>query len=262
MIDIHNHTSLCGHASGTPEEYIEQAIKKGIEIYGFSDHAPLPDHLREGVTMKSSEAEEYIKKIERVRDIYEDRISVMIGFEVDYPLHKSFSRDYFDDPRIDYIIGSIHYIKEQPVDYEEDLRIYKEKGIDQVYREYYETLVELAASGLVDILGHLDLIKKFGYRSSEDLSGYIKEIAYQAKKTDTAIEINTAGLRKPVNELYPSREILEILQKQGVQFTIGADAHSPEEVGSDLTIAAELLRSIGVKELVYFSKREKKVQPL
>ncbi|MGL4369191.1 MAG: PHP domain-containing protein [Spirochaetota bacterium] len=104
MVDFHTHTFMCEHAAGKPEQYIEAALARGISILGFSDHAPLPDGLREGVTMYPHQTEEYISMIEALREKYDTRISVRLGFEVDFPLRPSFDRKYFTDSRIDYLI--------------------------------------------------------------------------------------------------------------------------------------------------------------
>nr|HPK45243.1 PHP domain-containing protein [Spirochaetota bacterium] len=108
MIDYHVHTYLCDHASGTPGDYIEKALEARLFEIGFSDHAPLPEHLRNDITMEPEETEMYCSMLEDVKDKYP--IAVKIGFEVDYPLHPTFDTHYFHDNRIDYMIGSCHFI--------------------------------------------------------------------------------------------------------------------------------------------------------
>jgi histidinol-phosphatase (PHP family) len=99
LANLHNHTSLCGHASGTVDEYIEEAIKKGLGYIGFTDHAPLPEELRQGITMSPGESETYIELVEKARDSYRGRIEVLLGFEVDFPLYETFPASYFSDSR-------------------------------------------------------------------------------------------------------------------------------------------------------------------
>lgn len=257
MIDLHNHTVLCGHATGSPEEYINEAKKKGITIFGFSDHAPLPDHLYKDITMHSSQTEEYITTVEKLKKVYKEEIEIKLGFEVDYPFRDSFKSDYFTDDRIDYIIGSVHFIGDAPIDYEEDTSIYTKIGIDGVYEDYYELIIELISSGKVDIIGHLDLVKKLGYKPAKPMDKYITKIASLAAKNGTAIEINTAGLRKPAKEMYPSIDILKVLLNTHVPITLGSDSHSPQEVGANIKDAIAMLKDLGGTTVSVFSQRKR-----
>jgi len=256
MIDFHNHTFLCGHASGTPIEYAQNAIEKRIKIFGFSDHAPLPEHLRKDVSMAADEAEKYISMIEDVRDAMRGSLDIRIGFEVDFPFFDTFEKEYFTDERLDYLIGSCHLIDELPVDYDLNLKVYEQYGVDGVYQRYYEILLDLAKSGSVDIIGHIDLPKKFKYFPSQSFLPIIEKIARAAAKSATAVEVNTAGIRKPVGEMYPSREILEIMRDAGVMITLGSDSHAPHEAGMDIDRACSLLKSMRIASVAAFAQRK------
>ncbi|MBN1501195.1 MAG: histidinol-phosphatase [Spirochaetes bacterium] len=255
MIDLHNHTKLCGHAEGSPEEYIEEAIKKGFKYFGFSDHAPIAEAIRPGITMHPDETEQYIEKIISLKAAYKDKIEILLGFEVDYPLFDDFNAEYFTDKRIDYFIGSCHFIDDWSVDSPESEKDYKRLDLNRIYTSYYEIIIRLIESRLFNIVGHIDLPKKFGYPSTEDFSDIIKKIAEAAVKNDVAIEINSAGLRKPVHEMYPSEKILEILIKNKVKITFGSDSHYPDEAGSGYMEAEALLKKYGCRKLSYFKKR-------
>jgi histidinol-phosphatase (PHP family) len=259
MIDFHTHTYLCEHATGAPEEYVESAITKGIGILGFSDHAPLPEGLREGITMTERQVDEYIAIVKKLQEKYRERISIRLGFEVDFPLRDSFNRDILVDSRIDYLIGSCHYLGNWPVDYHEAIREYDIRGVDSVYSAYYDSLLECAASGMFDIIGHFDLTKKFGYRASVDMTQKIRSIAKAAARTGTAVELNTSGLRKPVREIYPSDRIIQVLFEENVAVTLGSDAHSPGEVGSDFDKALSVITRIGYTKVAVFEKRKKRM---
>lgn len=256
MIDYHNHTYLCGHASGTPVEYAQQAIERRIKIFGFSDHAPLPEHLRKNVTMAADETEMYIRMIEELRDAMRGSIDIRIGFEVDYPFYDTFEKEYFSDSRLDYLIGSCHLIDDLPVDYELNLQLYEKFGVDEVYRRYYGIILELAKSGSVNIIGHLDLPKKFKYFPSQNFLPLVETIARSAANSGTAVEINTAGLRKPVHEMYPSPDIIEILRDTGTMITLGSDSHAPIEAGQDIDRACALLKDMRIRSVVAFKERE------
>ena len=256
MVDFHTHNSLCEHATGTPEEYAASALAKGLSVIGISDHAPLPDGLREGVTMRPGDVEQYIAAAEAAREKFKGKISVRVGFEVDFPLHPTFENRYFTDPRIDYLVGSCHYIGTWPLDHPDFKDDYFRRGVDTVYTDYYDALEACAASGLFNIIGHFDLAKKFGFRPTKDLTAKISAVAKAAARTNTAVEMNTAGLRKPVGEIYPSPEIVKILFDCGVPVTLGSDAHAPEEVGADFAKAIELISKAGYRKIATFEKRK------
>lgn len=257
MVDFHSHTYLCEHATGTPEEYIDSAIQKGIKVFGFSDHAPLPDNLRDGITMYVHQTEEYIELISKLRNQYKEQIDIKIGFEVDYPLHNTFEKKYLTDERLDYLIGSCHFIEDWPFDHPDFIEKYEKYGVDNVYKTYYQHLAEMVSSGYFNIVGHFDLVKKFGHRSSVDFNDEIVKISKLVCKNNMAVEINTAGLRKPVKEMYPSEQILKILYKENVPVTLGSDSHTPQEVAADFDKAIELIKKIGYRKVSAFSKRKR-----
>lgn len=255
--DYHIHTELCGHATGAVEEYIEAAIGASLGEIGFSDHAPLPEELREGITMPPEKTEAYIAMVQDAAGRYRDRIEVRTGFEVDFPLHSTFDSSYFSDPRLDFIIGSCHFIDGWPFDHPEFMKEFERRDIDETYGRYYAILKNLVSSGLFNIIGHLDLVKKFGHRPTRDFTGTIGEIFKNSTNRDMAVEINTAGLRKPVAEMYPSRDIIDTLFRLNVPVTLGSDSHCPGEVGHEFGSAVELIRRAGYRKVSGFKKRKR-----
>ena len=262
MIDYHTHTELCGHATGSVQEYIESAIAKGLSEIGFSDHAPMPDDAREGLTMSASEVEAYIGAVEGARDRYEGRIAVRVGLEVDYPLMDSFDRRYFADPRIDYLIGSCHFIDGWPFDHPDYIDGYAGRDIDDIYEKYFGILRSLAGSGLFNIIGHFDIVKKFGFRSGRDFRRIIDDIAVVLAANDVAVEVNTAGLGHPAGEMYPSDEIIALLFNRNVPITLGSDAHAPERVGNLFPRALESITRAGYRNISGFKKHKRYDIPL
>ncbi|MCP4134926.1 MAG: histidinol-phosphatase [bacterium] len=255
--NYHNHTTLCGHATGTIDEYIEAAIEKGFAKIGFSDHAPIPLPMREGISMAPEEAEFYITEIENRKEIYKDRIQVKTGFEIDFPLFPTFDKKYFTDPRIDFLIGSCHFIGDWPFDMAERADEFDKRGIDRAYTEYYTLLEELVDSKLFDIVGHFDLIKKFGHRPTKDFTPTIERICKKMSSCGAVAEINTSGLIKPVKEVYPSDAIMQIFFETNVPVTLGSDSHAPKYVGYMLPEMVEKLKKIGYRKISGFSKRKR-----
>ncbi len=265
MVDYHLHTPRCCHAEGTPEEYLAQAEYKGLREIGFADHFPLGllDYTpRAQVTMKPEELEDYIHQIEALKDS-STRVVVKTGIEVDYlPGTESKVETLLKEYSFDYVIGSIHFIEDWDFTHPVYADTYHNRDLNRLYRTYFELVWDLCRSSLFDIVGHIDVIKKFGYRPDDNLEPYWLETARILKETDTCLELNTAGLDAPVNEFYPHKRLLELCCERGVSVTMGSDAHGPLQVGRYFKDAAELLGTIGYKELAVFDKRVKYSLPL
>jgi histidinol-phosphatase (PHP family) len=257
MVDFHTHTYLCGHATGEPEQYILKAIEKKIKVFGISDHAPLPDDMRKGVTMGRGDVESYIDMVLVMKEKHASQIDIKLGFEVDFPMFDSFDMKYYTDERIDYFIGSCHFIGDWPIDMDESAGEYETRGVNNIVTDYFHNLHEMVESSRYHIIGHIDLFKKFGHRPTKSFSGKIESIAKSAARLGVALELNTAGLRKPVKEVYPSMEILKIFSDCNAPVTLGSDAHSPNEVGGDFDSAIDMLRKTGFKKISAFSAKQR-----
>ncbi len=262
-VDYHMHTPLCGHAVGEPWEYVERAMKVGLEEIGFSDHAPLVSHEDARYTMNFSQIGFYHQMIEDVQKKY-SKFIIKLGLEADFiPGYERKTKAILDAYPYDFVIGSVHFIDAWAFDDPEGEIKWKDKDINAVYRDYYKLLKLSALSGLYDIMGHVDLVKKFGHRPSEDLTDEVEETARVFKKAGVTVEINTSGLRKPVKEIYPSAWILKIYQKAGVSITFSSDSHDPKDVGRDYDKAYALAKEAGYKEYRVFKKRKvERVEPL
>ena len=255
--DYHMHTPLCGHASGEPVEYARQALKAGLQEIGFSDHAPLLSHKDPGISMDISQLPLYHQMIGDVHTEFAGKLTIKTGIEADYmPGFEDQTRDMLAAYPYDYVIGSVHFIKKWGFDDPIQLKEWDQKDVNDVYREYFKLLRQSALSGLFDILGHVDLVKKFNFHPTVDMSDEIEENARVYKKAGVVIEINSSGLHKPAREIYPSLEHLKAYFKKGVPITFGSDAHKPEQVGRDFDKAREWAMSAGYKEYVMFEKRK------
>ena len=125
-----------------------------------------------------------------------------------------------------------------------------------LFRSYYLLLRRSAESGLFDIMGHVDLVKKFGHRANADLTPEVERTADSFKKSGVTVEINTSGLRKPVQEIYPALEVLKIYRGHGVPITFSSDSHDPGDVGRDYDKARQLALAAGYKEYNVFHQRK------
>ena len=257
LADYHIHTYLCGHASGTPEDYINTAVKLNLAEIGFSDHAPLPPGLREGITMVPGQTEDYISLIENLKIKFKDKIIIKTGFEIDFPLHDSLDKKYLTDGRLDYLIGSCHFIDGWAFDHPENIAEFNKKDVDDVYARYYKIIEDLASSRYFNIIGHFDLVKKFGHRAAKDFSPVIQRLCAVISGSGMAVEINTSGSRKPIGEIYPSDDIIDIFFRANVPVSLGSDSHNPDEVGYHFDVAVRKLKKAGYRIISGFSKRKR-----
>ncbi len=257
ITDYHMHTPLCGHATGTPSEYANQAIRVGLKEIGFSDHAPLLSHEDPKITMSFKQLPQYHKMIEAVQHQFKNTLKIKIALEADFiPGYEEKTRALLKTYPYDYVIGSVHFINRWGFDNPDEISEWKRQDVNKVYYRYYELLRQSAQSRLFDIMGHVDLVKKFGYLANEDMTEEIKKTAKVFQESGVSIEINTAGLRKPVKEIYPALDNLRIYCQKGVPLTFGSDAHDPQDVGRDFKQAINLAKAAGYKEYFLFKNRK------
>lgn len=243
-IDLHNHTVLCNHAEGTVDAYVEKAIAEGIDVFGFSDHAPM--HFDPAYRMSFEQMDAYREMVMKAQKRYAGKIDVRFAYEVDY------LPGYMDDrvlnADVDYLIGSVHFIDGWGFDNPEFIGRYEHEDIDKIWRDYFGLIEAMAESRLFDIVGHLDLIKVFKFMPRTPIAEIAAPALQAIKKADMAIELNVAGYRKPVAEAYPSPELLRMAFELGIPVTFGSDAHKPEQVGLYRDEIEMFARSVGYTE--------------
>ncbi len=143
--------------------------------------------------------------------------------------------------------------------YEQD---YRNHDLNMLYERYFDLIGRACRSGLFDIIGHIDVIKKFGYRPHENLESLWSETAQLLKNNGTCIEVNTAGRDAPVGSFYPDQCFLELCFKRGVPVTLGSDAHEPAQVGRYFKEALAMIKAAGYSEISVFTRRIKSGLPL
>lgn len=260
MIDYHVHTSRCCHATGGPDEYLAVAEEMGLEEIGFADHFPLGllDYVpRVQVTMLPEEIEGYLEQIEALKS-RANKIKVRTGIEIDYlPGTEETLEKLLGQYKFDYVIGSIHFLDGWDFTHPVYADTYQERDLAQLYETYFNLIWSACRSGFFDIIGHIDVIKKFGYRPEGSLEAYWAETASTLAATGACFELNTAGRDAPVGDFYPDQRLLELALLKGVSMTVGSDAHSPEQVGRYFGEAKKMLMKLGYRELAVFSNRQK-----
>ncbi len=261
MIDYHLHTKRCHHAAGEIEEYLSFAQEKGLAEIGFADHFPLEllnYTPKNKVTMSGKELEEYISDISSLRDAAAN-ITVRLGAEIDYlPGQETLTRQLISSYPFDYVIGSIHFLDDWDFTHPAQAKKFEIGCIKSIYRKYFQQLKKMVVSRLFDIIGHADVVKKFGYCLEEkEWQLMLPEIIATIRQADICVEVNTSGWRSPVAEQYPSRSFLEACFQNDIPLTLGSDAHLPDDVGKGLAEAIVLLRDIGYRRVALFSHRQR-----
>lgn len=261
-VDLHNHTTLCNHAEGTTEEYVQRAIELGIDVYGFSDHAPMPFDPK--YRMDISKKESYEKEILAIKEKYKNDIEILLAYEVDFMQDNSLMLDEILNANVDYLIGSIHFLQEKNndlwgFDNPEFIGKYKEKNIDDIWKDYFDAIEEMAKFGKFDIVGHLDLIKVFKYLPKKDIKILALDALKAIKKSNMVLEINAAGLRKPINQPYPSKELLELAFELDIDITFSSDAHAVEQIGFMYDEVTSLAKKIGYTKCTFFRNRDRQI---
>jgi histidinol-phosphatase (PHP family) len=245
------------------QRYLDAARSRGIEELGFSEHVY---RFRESLAVWRHPF--WVECAQDSLDEYVEFLAgmpVKVGLELDWISGREEQLAAIADAYPwDYIIGSVHFIADRAVDHD-GYDIWLTSSPDEVWSAYFEALGEAAASGLFDVLAHPDLVKVWGRVKPEPprpRREYYELAMERIAAADVAIEVSTAGLRKPVGELYPDRELLEMCVRAGKPVSLSSDAHEPEFIGHGYDRAVELMRGCGVDRLCVFERRERREVPL
>ncbi len=271
LYNLHTHSIFCD-GKGDPEEYVLSAIGEGFHTLGFSSHAPVP--FRNNFAIADDDRlKEYCKTIRGLKEKYKERISIYCALEIDYI--DGITRDFADFRQhsgLDYTIGSVHLVRNGDDErlwfidgskvetYNEGLEKIFGGDVRKAVTAFYHQQIRMLATQKPDIIGHFDKIKMHnrGRFFKEDEPWYIElvmELIEVIKSTGVIVEVNTRGIYKKRSEdLYPGQWILKILKDKNIPITLSADAHSPEEIDGYYPEALEIIRNIGFKEMVCYSK--------
>jgi histidinol-phosphatase (PHP family) len=258
--DYHVHTARCGHAGGEMREFVETALARGLDEIAFTDHVPLyflpgedPDPT---IAMTRAELPGYVDEVHALREEYRGRIDVLLGLEADYA--EGFEADLaavLEPYPWDVVLGSVHWVAGDWIDAPGSGRRHDTEGSEPLYREYYRLLAKSCASGLFDVITHFDLPKKFGHRRPPGAADAERAAVDAAATSGVAIEVSSAGLRKPVAEIYPAPDLLKRLVARGVPIVLSSDAHAPAEVAWGRDRVLEAAREAGAVEHLTFRRR-------
>ncbi|MWV62290.1 histidinol-phosphatase HisJ family protein [Helicobacter saguini] len=255
-VDTHNHTIYCNHASGSMNEYIQRAIRLGIDIFGFSCHAPM--EFDKKYRMSAEILPLYLQQIQDLKKNYIGQIEILSALEVDFILgRENLLLDSVINADVDYLIGSVHFLDDWGFDNPEFVGRWKSFGETKAWDKYLDSMQEMAKSRLFQIAGHFDLPKIFGNFMPQSLASKCGETLEILHQNDMILEINAAGLRKNVGEAYPSLNVLNLAREIGLDITLSSDAHDVSQVGFGYETCLNLAKKAGYNKAAIFRKKKK-----
>lgn len=272
MIDYHIHTRHSTDASGTITEYCEKALQIGLKEICFTNHCELDPHRDDSFIRFNGEREPLSNhsleklqiKIFEARDRFRKKgLQVKFGIEVGYYLGiEERLHEVMHGIDFDFVIGAIHCLDHICIDSSRECnRYFAQYNAHQYLTNYFHALSDLIRSNLFDSVAHIDVYKKYGrgyYGSdTDDVPLEITSSVFRLiKEHHIAMEVNTAGMRF-MNEFYPGPSLMQMAQEYGLcLITIGSDSHNPADLGKDLNLAHDYLKSFGFKSVFGFDQRK------
>ena len=225
IANYHSHTTRCNHATGTPREYVENAIKRGLKIFGFSDHTPqyFPGNYYTHMRMRTYELPEYCMDVRQLQREYRDRIQIHTGLEVEY--YPAFWRDLLlraKDNGVEYMILGQHWTgNEMNEPYNGH-----PTADENLLRRYCHQVCDALETGKFTYLAHPDLIHYTG--DADTYRSHVRDICRAARESNTPLEINFLGIAS--GRHYPNLPFWETAAEESCKVIFGMDAHAPEQI--------------------------------
>ncbi len=245
--------------------YRETAGERGITELGVSEHVHR-FHAALDVWNHPFWCQSAADDLDEYVEFVREETDLRLGIEADFvPGREDRMEDLLARCEWDYVIGSVHFLRDAAVDMEGDHDVWRSSDPEAVWSRYFESLGEAARSGLFDIIAHPDLVKVWGERrprADGDLRRFYDRAMEGIADSDVAIEVSTAGLRKPVGEIYPAAPFLEMCLEAGRPVALSSDAHLPGEIGHEYDRALEFLSDHGVEQLAVYEGRSRRLEPI
>jgi histidinol-phosphatase (PHP family) len=231
------------------QPWADSARRLGLTDIAFTDH----DRYHTGIDFD---------EIDRLRE-RNPNLRIRAGIELDNdPAHSAAGRNWIEKHwhKLDFVLGSVHFLDraDQMFDSVPDgAAQFEGRNIDAIYADYFRRVREISTTGLVDCLAHLDLIKIHGHRAGGEIDSLVNETLDFIRAQNLAIELSTAGWRKPVKELYPGGRIIELAIEKGIPFTTASDAHSHAQLGDNFPSLAQKMADFGIRQVCVFEKHNR-----
>jgi histidinol-phosphatase (PHP family) len=247
LIDYHLHVIAHGDRPMTVEnilKYCEVAKVRGVRQMGITEHDRYLDEID-------------LAAFQEARELSRD-VDLRLGIEIDFVPGAEERMDH-DATALpyDYIIGSVHRVDNEEIDRATDQGIYDRYETYDLYAAYYANVRKAALSGRFEVLGHPDLIKIFRHFPDRDITPILEETADAIAESGVVVDVNAAGLRKPIGEVYPSANFLKMFHRREVPIVLSSDAHAPDEVAMGYDTSLALVHDIGYREIATFRNGER-----
>jgi len=241
--DYHTHPQghrLQPYTQALLQPWADSARELGLRDIAFTDH----DRYYAGVNFD---------EIDRLRE-KNPNLKICAGIELDNdPIHSAAGRKWIEQHwnRLDFVLGSVHFLNRADQMFDSvpaGAEQFEGRDIDAIYTDYFRRIREMAATGLVDCLAHLDLVKIHGHRPNAEIAAIVGETLDFVGSQDLAVELSTAGWRKPINELYPADRIIELALEKQIPFTTASDAHSHVQLGDNFPRLARKMSILKIRD--------------
>jgi histidinol-phosphatase (PHP family) len=258
------------HTRANFERYRAVAEERGIAELGVSEHVYRFKQALDvwehpfWVSQARDDLDEYCEFVRQDTDL-------RLGLEADFvPGAEDRIANLLDARALDYVVGSVHFLRDGALDMDDYSVWESARSVEDVWRRYFQAVGESARSGLFDVIAHPDLVKYWSPASAShdprrpegDPRRYYEPAVDGIAEADVAVEVSTAGLRKPAGEIYPAPAFLEMCVQAGVPVALSSDAHRPQDVGAGYEQALALLAQLGVRELCVFERRARRLEPV
>lgn len=269
------------YPAGLIESYVEEAAKKGVTELGFTEHLYRTEEglgvlgpfwkreTREDLALQAAAMVEgdrglHLERYVEAIAVAKDRgLPVKLGLEVDFfPESIDAVLELLANYPFDFLIGSVHWVGGWSIDASDVVYEFERRGIDQAWEDYFDIVTDLARRGVVDVLAHVDVCKKFGYRPEVEPTHLYQRVVEGARLSGTAVEVSSQGLRRPAGEVYPSPTFLKLFHDAGVEITLASDAHHSLEAGYGHEQVVSVARSAGYDRHLRFESRHSYQVPL
>jgi len=263
MFDYHVHTTQSADCSTPIFDSCAAAIHAGVTEIAFTDHI---EHEPADMSFGFFNYAQYMEDLERSRDMFGDRLTILAGAEVDFNLGIAPQVESFlGDHRFDFVIGSVHYGDGGEIIFPE---YFTSRSIVDVMKPYLEQIQAAAETGWFDTIGHIDLPKR--YRPTESLAYDPLAVEPELRAALQSIisgkmsfEINTSGLRQGPKTSMPGPQIVDLyVSMGGTRITVGSDSHVPETIGAGITETLYMLELTGISSVGSFRNRVRTEVPI
>ncbi|KAI9317200.1 Polymerase/histidinol phosphatase-like protein [Dichotomocladium elegans] len=275
---FHSHSGqYCKHGYGHLEDVVKEAIRKGFHVYGLTEHMPrfecselYPEEIEACCTPSSlaTTFAEFQLHARQLAEHYDEKITLLIGTEIEF-IHAGYAdkiQALRDKHQIDYVVGSLHHVGSVPIDFSSELYqtcLEKYGTLEALFSAYFDEQYVMLQTVKPEVVGHFDLIRIFAPSDECIMLPAIWEKVVRNVECVVAynglFEINSRAWKKGLQDAYPNRAIIKLIQEKGGRFTLSDDCHGPDDVGMYYSKLVDYLRERDIHTIHYLTREGGKV---